>query len=178
GRPVATRSCLPCQRRDTAPDAPYEANTPGRISMDGPSPPRPASATYSAPSGPKARPRGLSSPLITVVNAAGTARSSRASTLSLVRVVIKAVRSWEATVVSEVGIDAVRRREQAGNHQGDAKRIRRRGEKTPKWGSSHSPGNLPVPHPPRTDESLESRAESGRRAYLVGSYFRKLRAPR
>src|SRR5919201_3759549 len=35
--------------------------------MHGPDPPRPASATYRAPSGPKASPRGLSSPRITTL---------------------------------------------------------------------------------------------------------------
>src|SRR5215216_5486823 len=47
--------------------------------MHGPGPPRPASATLSAPSGPKASPRGLSSPLMTTLVVAAPALVAPAS---------------------------------------------------------------------------------------------------
>src|SRR5215212_8167441 len=65
GRPVRTRCWVPRQIRVTAPLGPKQTSAPSGPGAQGPGPPAPASATYRAPSWPKAMPRGLSSPLAT-----------------------------------------------------------------------------------------------------------------
>src|SRR5919204_2815376 len=74
--------------------------------MHGPSPPRPASATYRAPSGPKASPRGLSSPLMTTLVVAPaplapvSAAASVATSTEINRLLISAP-SLEAAVPTD-----------------------------------------------------------------------------
>src|SRR5215217_3694783 len=65
GRPVSTRCWDRLVILVTAPVRPKQASPPSGLAMHGPAPPEPDSATYRAPSGPNAIPRGLSSPLAT-----------------------------------------------------------------------------------------------------------------
>ena len=64
--------------RVTAPRVPRQISWPRAATHGGPSPPRPASATYRWPPGPKARPRGLSRPSATTSRSAAAGRPARA----------------------------------------------------------------------------------------------------
>lgn len=66
---------------------------------------------------------------------------------------VRAARSREAPLASEVGIDAAKGREQAENRRSEGKSNFRGGEKTLTRGRRYTPGNLPVPHPTRTPEA-------------------------